>query len=190
MISVKVSEHPHINQFVKLVTNVVVWLGIIVLSLFLLFVYGPLLLDWSSHIVLSPSMEPTIQTGSIVVVRPIEPIALKQNDIAMYRKDKALILHRIQQIDKKNDQTLFVFKGDANKYADFEQVNEKQIVGKLVYSIPYAGYVVKYAHDNKMLLFILIALAFIIVNTTFAHREHQQKLHEIRKIDKDLPKIS
>jgi signal peptidase I len=180
--SVIVGEHPKINHYVRLVSDVVLWLGVILLSFFLLFVYGPLLLGWSSYIVLSPSMNPTIQAGSIAVVRPVDPITLQQNDIAVYRKNEAIILHRIQQIEKKNDQTLFVFKGDANKYADFEKVTEKQIVGKMVYSIPYAGYIVKYANDNKILLLILLALAFVLFNSTFAYRRNpQQKRNAIGK---------
>jgi signal peptidase I len=99
--SVIVGEHPKINHYVRLVSDVVLWLGVILLSFFLLFVYGPLLLGWSSYIVLSPSMNPTIQAGSIAVVRPVDPITLQQNDIAVYRKNEAIILHRIQQIEKK-----------------------------------------------------------------------------------------
>lgn len=168
-------ERPKHKGDMRFVINVVFWIGSTLFGLFLLLVYGPFLLGWSSYLVLSPSMAPVIEPGSIVVVRPAGQVALQQNDIVAYRKNNAIVLHRIQQVQEENGKVWFVLKGDANEYADFETVTEKQIIGKMAYSIPYAGYVVKYVSDNKVLLLILVVLVFLLFHTMVTSRRRPRR---------------
>ena len=92
--------------------------------------------------VLTGSMSPTIPTGSIAVVRPVDPATLHVGDVATYQKspdNPALITHRIVAIRMKQGREAFIFKGDANRGPDVEPVPADAIRGKVWFHVPYLG---------------------------------------------------
>lgn len=128
--------------------SVLSWLILgLLLLLLLALVAVPALLGWVPLTVLSGSMEPTIRTGSQVVVSPVdtpEKIAtLQSGDIITYLprpEDPSLITHRITAVSVSEDGTrTFTTQGDANSSAD-EPVTEQMIRGELRYHVPWVGY--------------------------------------------------
>ena len=92
--------------------------------------------------VLTGSMEPTIPTGSVVMVRPVDPGTLEVGDIATYQKKEAedtYITHRITDVDTSGRQTRFIFKGDANRGPDLRPVPASAIRGEVWFHVPYLG---------------------------------------------------
>ncbi len=76
------------------------------------------------------SMEPTIQRGSFALGKRTDIKALKEGDIAVYKDNKKLIVHRIIKIDEKTD--AYTFKGDNNKEKD-PQVKAESIRYKVIW---------------------------------------------------------
>ena len=74
------------------------------------------------------SMSPTIEKGDIVIVKIGEPI--KEQDIVTYKKENAIITHRIIKIDEET----IITKGDNNNTQD-EEITQENIIGKVVYII-------------------------------------------------------
>lgn len=114
-------------------------------------------------IVLSGSMEPAIQTGSICFVdRKANRNQIEVNDIISYRlSDEALVLHRVIDYDANGN---FITKGDANESEDFFPISPEQIVGKAIFSIPYIGYVAKaLQHRATMVLLLTLAAAYLFI---------------------------
>lgn len=101
------------------------------------------------NIVLSGSMEPYMSTGGLAFTntKDVQP---EIGDVITYRIDNSQVTHRV--IDQKNG--VYVTKGDANEGEDATPVTKEQIVGTVVLSIPYLGYVASYLHKKYALFFI------------------------------------
>ena len=99
-------------------------------------------------IVKSGSMEPNILTGSVVVIKPEAMYAV--NDVVTFGADTGSSIpttHRIIDQRIENGQTLFQTKGDANEEADQNTILPRDVIGKVVFAIPYAGYVLDFARQ-------------------------------------------
>jgi signal peptidase len=66
-------------------------------------------LGYQLKTVLSGSMEPTFKTGSIIAVEPVEDASsLKKDDVITYlQQDGNVVTHRVIEVIKQNDQTLY-----------------------------------------------------------------------------------
>ena len=90
--------------------------------------------------VVTPSMEPTIMVGEIIVTKDTSIEKVKEEDIVSFRSQSAdmfgtIITHRVVEIDKdENGQTRLLTKGDANLSVDGRYVLESNLVGKVVWS--------------------------------------------------------
>lgn len=95
--------------------------------------------------VLSPSMEPTLPVGTLVVVQPAAPTDVRLGDVITYQLkpgDPTLVTHRVVEVRSlSNGQHEFLTKGDANGAADATVVTEAQLKGKAWYSVPLVGFV-------------------------------------------------
>ena len=122
----------------------------------------PRLTDGQAMTVLSGSMRPEIPVGSLVLVRPADPGVLRVGDVATYQAepDKPVyITHRILRIDTSGTQTLYTFKGDANRGPDTDPVVAGQIRGKVWFHVPYLG---RIRDDLKTRGGITLALAIVL----------------------------
>ncbi|NLC10973.1 MAG: signal peptidase I [Firmicutes bacterium] len=92
--------------------------------------------------IVSGSMAPAIKTGDIVIVKRLPAGEIMENDIIQFRGKNASITHRVIAI-KETEQGIKAFqtKGDANNSPDTELVYPEQIMGKVVYVIPKAGWI-------------------------------------------------
>ena len=109
-------------------------------------------------IIVSDSMEPTLNKGDIVPWIPCGMEDIKRGDIIVYKSmsswnEKKYIVHRVEKIMIRNGEKLLITKGDANNYTDQSgphvpepAVNQKMLEGKLIMfgghaiKFPYAGY--------------------------------------------------
>ena len=128
--------------------------------------------------VLSGSMEPTIKTGAVVVVKPEKEY--KIGDIITFRaygKNKTPVTHRIYDIKVNAGTPIYITKGDANNAPDEREVRKREIIGKMLFSIPYVGYAVEAAKKPVGFAFIICVPAAIIIGD------------EVRKIIAEVKKI-
>lgn len=89
----------------------------------------------------SGSMMPVIFKGDVVVLNQKYDInKLEVGDIIAYEYEKKIIVHRLDKIDKFNNERYFYTKGDANNAIDNYIIYESMIKGKVIYKIPYIGY--------------------------------------------------
>jgi len=139
-------------------------------------------------VVQSGSMEPKIKTGSIVVVQPQkeykkdEVITFKTRSDADEKNPKLLITHRIVDIKDDKGGTRFITKGDANNAPDMEERPAGNVLGKVVFAIPYLGYPVGFAKTQTgFIILIVIPATIIIYSELMAIKNEAKKLLEIRK---------
>jgi signal peptidase len=145
--------------------------GRIAAILFLLFIISGSLFTiispffgWRSEVVISGSMEPAIQTGSVVIVTPIVPDAIQKGDIIMYSSldMRSLITHRVVGVE--SEPTLqFITRGDANNNPDINPVAPGQIVGIVAFTVPYLGFITQFIKTPLgFTLFFLIPAVLLI----------------------------
>ncbi|HLC72837.1 MAG TPA: signal peptidase I [Candidatus Nanoarchaeia archaeon] len=83
--------------------------------------------------------------GDIMVLKGIEPKAIKVGDVLVYESSRHVnpIIHRVVNITQKDDNYLFETKGDNNPGSDRDLVGEHQIrtTGKAVLRFPFLGWI-------------------------------------------------
>ncbi|MFC4243327.1 signal peptidase I [Gryllotalpicola reticulitermitis] len=100
--------------------------------------------------VLTGSMEPTFKPGDLVISKQVDPQNLEIGDIVTFQPhsgDPEVITHRVVGIGVTSHGKVdrIITKGDANNVADAPEV-PGQIKGRMVYSLPYLGYVTTWAN--------------------------------------------
>lgn len=115
------------------------------------------ILGYNYKTVLTGSMEPAIPVGSIVITK--EKSSYEIEDIISFQEEGAIITHRIISIDRER----YITKGDANNVADTEEVQQKQILGKVILTIPLLGYLVMWLMSpvGIISLFMIIGIWYI-----------------------------
>lgn len=146
---------------------------ILAVAIFMLF-YRPVLLAGDTHylVVRTGSMEPTIPAGSVVVIKPVDPNKLQRDEIICFKRSELqLITHRIIDITDEGFRT----KGDANKVPDNSIVEKKDIIGKVIFTIPYLGYLNYFVNTPLGFTLLIILPATLIIagelRTIVSHRK-------------------
>jgi signal peptidase len=151
------------------------------LGVFVLVSVLPIPGAWRLLAVLSGSMEPTLHTGSLVVVKPADHY--KVGDIITFQQastdtsTNGTITHRIVNTQKVNGTDVFQTKGDANNAPDALPVSPGNIVGKERVTIPYLGYILEFLHNPIGLIVLVIIPSTLIIG------------EELRKIRQEVAKM-
>lgn len=146
----------------KKICGLISGLIIIFLVLIAVVLYLPFILGGKSMAVLSGSMEPKIPVGSIVSTQKADFNELKVGDVITYEVSQGvMITHRIFSIDVSKKEV--VTKGDANNTVDGAPVLEAQIVGKVIYHVPYIGYISIYIKTPRGILVACIVVSALII---------------------------
>ncbi len=126
----------------------------------------PVLFGYHTYVVEGGSMGSSLKAGSVAVSKPTGPYALEIGDIIARRSspDSPPVLHRIVDISIEDGQRVFVTQGDVNRTPDPQPVAFDGQGDKVVYSVPYAGYILHYAQGRLgRLLLIGAPLAMLAV---------------------------
>ena len=138
----------------------------------------PITGNYKILVVQSGSMEPAIKTGALVIVKPADTYSI--GDVGTFGSvtaKKAPTSHRILDMEVVEGQISYITKGDANEDADPRRVAEKDVLGKVLFSLPYMGYVIDFARKPLGFLLIIGIPAVVIVGD------------EIRKIVVEVKKM-
>lgn len=142
-----------------------IWMLLLtMLALLLLSVVLPKVVDGRALVVATSSMSPTYPPGTLIVVRNVDPPALKVGDTITYQiwSEKAVLnTHRIVgfTFDEYGNR-LFATQGDAVAFPDVRPVQADQIVGRVWYSIPVLGYVA-YRFSGRYTILTVVTLLFL-----------------------------
>ena len=104
-------------------------------------------------ILIGSSMEPDFKRGDLVLVREMD--AYRVGEIVAYdHSDIGTVFHRIiQQRDNR-----FILKGDNNTWNDSFEVTHEEIIGKLWFHIPVAGYYIQRLRTPGMFTLVVTVL--------------------------------
>ncbi|MGI6363834.1 MAG: signal peptidase I [Bacillota bacterium] len=158
-----------VQTIAKLIGNLIfIFLLVLLCALVFLLVQSrisggpPTVSGYRLFAVLSGSMSPEFETGSLVVVKPVDPAALHVGDIITFgNADGQLVTHRIIGIENDGDLS-FITKGDANEVADSEPVPAHRVVGMMALAIPWLGRILVFSQTKKGIL-LMIAIPSLLI---------------------------
>lgn len=187
MFIVRSPSYKAIMKYLKYIKNIVYYF-LIILLVFVCLVTATSIFEipggYRFFVVESGSMEPSILTNSIILIRKEsdyrvgDVVTFNPNPGASFSFSTIMVTHRINEI--KNDPQkgeLLITKGDANQTPDSEPIKREQIAGKVLFNFPYLGYPIKFA--KTQLGFIALV---IIPGTLIIYSELINIKNEIKKI--------
>ena len=120
---------------------IIIALAVIVLLIVVLTKSGeaPNVFGYSVFRVLTGSMEPAIETDSLILVRRIAPSELKKDDIiSFYSQDPshggAVNTHRVVSVEQDGELWYYTTKGDSKQIAEKYIVTSKYLIGKVIFT--------------------------------------------------------
>jgi signal peptidase I len=123
----------------------------------------PVFAGRSSYIVLGSSMEPAVHVGSVVVVERVSAEALRADDVITYiDRANEMVTHRVVEVVEDKAGPGLRTRGDANASDDPELVRPVNVQGRVVYSVPLAGYLLNLTNQPPTRL-VLMAPALVVV---------------------------
>lgn len=155
-----------IKNITKWISNLITVIMFMVLLVMLFVVISskaaggePQIFGYQLKSVLSGSMEPSIQTGSIIAVKPSGDMTrFKVGDVITFQEEEnKLITHRITEVIKNGEQVMYHTKGDNNNAEDLNPVLSENIVAEYTgFTVPYLGYFIDFAQSKKGSALLLI----------------------------------
>ncbi|MEM2149502.1 MAG: signal peptidase I [Nitrososphaerota archaeon] len=110
----------------------------IFLTIVILLTFISLASDLRIYRIVSPSMEPSLPVGSLIIVSLTEPIEV--GDIVAYELEVSgrsyTLVHRV--VDIRDN--VYLIKADVDDSSLGEIVKAENIIGKVVLAIPFLGY--------------------------------------------------
>lgn len=147
----------------------------------------PSLPGYKSLIVYGGSMAPFLHIGDVAVIQPVSPEDVQIGDVVTYRgstNPQALVTHRITNIKAQDGVLAFETKGDASPNVDYWSVTEDTVVGQVIYTVPFVGYLCHFGQGlpGRLLLVGLPALLLVIETS-------QRKRNHPSQNDRPIPKV-
>ncbi|MGO4588466.1 signal peptidase I [Paenarthrobacter sp. 2TAF44] len=145
-------------------------LGVVLLSLALLavtvLIMLPRVTGSQTYSVLTNSMAPKYAPGTFLVSQAADFDELKLGDVITYQIESGkpgVITHRIIAFGflQTGEKTLTT-KGDNNDVADPQPVREIQVRGKLLYAVPFVGFVANALGNSDRSLWLAVGAAGLI----------------------------
>ena len=130
----------------------------------------PQIFGYQLKTVLSGSMEPGIQTGSIIAVKLAEDKnSFKKGDVITFQAEEdILITHRITEVVKSGDSVLYRTKGDNNNAEDMNPVLSENVVAIYTdFTVPYVGYFINFTQSKNGALLLLIPGFLLLIYSSF-----------------------
>ncbi|MDI9902178.1 signal peptidase I [Rhodococcus sp. IEGM 1409] len=174
------------------VTSVVSWVLLLAVSAVIVAtIVVPFFGGAQRFTILTGSMRPNYNPGSLVVVKPVDPSELGIGTPITYQLESgeaAVVTHRIiaTSENQKGERT-FVTQGDANNIPDEKEVRPVQIRGKVWYSLPYLGHVNTWLTGRQRTVIVAAVVTTLLLYAAFmvvsGIREGRRKSLESRPAD-------
>lgn len=145
------------NTFLQILCRILGTLLIIAVFAVLLPISIPRIMGGAVYNVVSPSMAPEIPVNSLIAVQPVDPVNLQEKDIIAYYRDDVVITHRVTYNNTVEGK--LTTKGDANEQEDMFEVTYNQVIGKVIWNVPFLGGLAQVLTSTAGKIYLLAVLA-------------------------------
>ena len=139
------------------------------------------LFGYRVYVIYGGSMGSALPAGSIGITETVDSETLKVGDIVAIKKSgRALpVLHRITNMETSGDNAIYTTQGDSNDSPDPEPVTLEGSGDRVVFAIPYLGYLVHFARGamGRVLLILIPSLLLLGVSLWRVWQPKAQPLH-------------
>lgn len=130
----------------------------------------PMVFGYSSAVVLSGSMEPTLSVDDLIIVKKYDDSEYQVNDTIVFQSGNSCTVHRIISI---NEDGTLTTQGDANNASD-EPIEYKQIKGKVIMIVPSVGKVVDII-KSPIVVIAFVVIIFLLIERSYKKEEKTEK---------------
>lgn len=128
---------------------------------------APNFFGFSMFRVMTGSMEPSIPTDSLIVVKRMSAKNLAEGDvITFYSRDPSLAgepnTHRIVRFEEEDGKRIIITKGDANNIEDRYPTHEEDVIGKVIFSSIKLGKFIRLL-SNPVIFIPVIIIPLILM---------------------------
>ena len=127
----------------------------------------------SVDMVLSGSMEPKIRTGGLVFTDTSRKDP-QIGDIITYSLNDSFVTHRVI----RREGSILITKGDANDGEDLAPVSAEQVLGTVVFTIPFLGYMAAFVKRRTIFAILILMIAqelIFMVHNELTERRARKK---------------
>ena len=167
-----------VKKIVKVIINIFTY---ILLAILVLIIYGKAVMTFGNNMypnffgytvlqVESGSMEPTISTSDVVLVR-LDNSNVQKDDIISYVSENSIITHRVIYVDGDK----YTCKGDANNTID-STITKSMIIGEVVKIYPKLGIWKKVFSEPQIIIVLFVTLVLFDIALS-------KKKDNLKKID-------
>ena len=154
------------RRYLALTANVTLAGAVLVVVGALVASMAPRLLGYSSVIVYGGSMADSVPVGGIAVTKEVTTEDVGVGDVIVFypptmstnpSPKPSPLMHRVVSVREEDGQRLFQTKGDANATPDPWEIGIEGHGSRVVYTVPYVGYLISFARTPlgwALLLFL------------------------------------
>ena len=160
--------------------NVVYNIVAITITLAFVFTAGVMATGTKVFAVATPSMETEIPEGSLVFVRKADEY--KEGDVITAKllgDNDNTFTHRIITVDTENG--LVYTKGDNNLSSDRLPTDMSDIIGKVVFSVPYLGLLALNFNSTTVILVLAAVLVVLMLIRFIIYKKSEKEVTENEK---------
>ncbi len=159
------------------------------LILALIIIGGVLYIDiglskYSLAYIVSGSMEPTYYKGDLIIMKKIRGNEVSIGDVIIFKSPhdpKTLILHRVVAVKFVDGKYYFLTKGDnpqTNPEIDaWGWVPEEDLVGKLIYRIPFLGVIAEILSMDYVRYTLLLMILILLILSLIEESEEERRIY-------------
>ncbi len=128
-------------------------------------VMAPLLLGFTFNTIISESMKPALKLGGVVGLKKVEPEEIQVGDIIGLKMAgmKTPVCHRVVEVIEMEKGIGFRTQGDAVEEADAWVVRPENLLGKVIFHVPWVGYAADYIKTPYGFALLIGAPAALLV---------------------------
>lgn len=156
-----------VDSKVKKGWNVFTTVLVAVTVLLAVLLVGGRLLGLQIYTIESGSMEPAYRTGSVIYVKPVDTETLEEGDVISFQMEGGTVVtHRIVEVEGSKGAVVYRTKGDANDTEDGGFVLSEQVLGKVVFTIPYLGRLAAFiqtSHGRVAVIVYGVCLVLVLI---------------------------
>jgi signal peptidase len=125
-----------------------------------------IVLGYKPAAVYSGSMVPTLRVGSLAVDRSVPSASVRVGDVITFADPYVrgrIVTHRVVRIFHTPRGLAYRTKGDANETRDPWTIRLSGNVGRLSFSVSYAGYALWYLHTREVRTGLILFSALLLL---------------------------
>lgn len=147
----------------------IILISILIYSLTILFIYILPLMKFYPLSVNDDDMLPNYTVGSLVLLNEVDVTKIYPDDVIVFTTSDKKYSYDISRIVNKNiEKRIFEIRGDNINIYSAKEIPYVSILGKVVYDIPYLGYINNFITETKgkiissTIIFGLLVIPFLI----------------------------